>query len=76
MAIWFLVTPSGWMNSEIFLEVFKYFIKHMNRDHMMEGAPNGNLVLVTPSGWMSSKLFPEAYERFKEQSSRDCHVQP
>ena len=25
-----LVTPSGWMTSELFPEVFKHFIKHMN----------------------------------------------
>ena len=50
---------------------------------MIEGAPNGSLVLLTPSGWMSSELFPEvlkalyrAYERFKEQFNRDCHGQP
>ena len=24
------------------------------RDRMMEGAPNGSLVMVTPSGWVSS----------------------
>ena len=25
-----LVTPSGWMTSELFHEVFKHFIKHIN----------------------------------------------
>ena len=34
------------------------------RDHMMEGAPNGSLVLVTPSGWMNSELFPEVFKHF------------
>ena len=33
-------------------------------DHMMEGAPNGSLVLVTPSGWMTSELFPEVLKHF------------
>ena len=33
-------------------------------DHMMEGAPNGSLVLVTPSGWMASELFPEVFKHF------------
>ena len=34
------------------------------RDHMMEGASNGSLVLVTPSGWMTSELFPEVFKHF------------
>ena len=37
------------------------------RDHMMEGAPNGSLVLVTPSGWMSSVLFSEVFKHFIRQ---------
>ena len=32
------------------------------RDHMMEGAPNGSLVMVTPSGLMTSELFPEVFK--------------
>ena len=37
------------------------FIFHIvnYRDHMMEGAQNGSLVLVTPSGLMSVEFSPE-----------------
>ena len=34
------------------------------RDHMMECAHNGSLVLVTPSGWMTSELSPEVFKHF------------
>ena len=35
-----------------------------SRDHMMEGALNGSLVLVTPSGWMTRELFLEVFKHF------------
>ena len=35
-----------------------------SRHHMVEGAPNGSLVLVTPSVWMTSELFHEVFIHF------------